>query len=247
MVLVIVKALDILELVAQDPGRAHSLTEIADTLQMNQATCVNILKTLVDKNYLEHLGRKKGYRLGPMAYNLTNNLSYNQDLILSAKDIMEDLSRRLNETSILGIIRNQKRFIIHLVNSDQDLQVRSRTERNIYETATGRLLLAYMSAKERESLIHSVGYPSADVWPEATTPADLETALDLIRINGLAMTRSKTHVIGLAVPVSRHEQVIAGLSIFLPEIRFSQSVSSLIETELRAAARLISRRLSGIS
>lgn len=26
------------------------------------------------------------------------------------------------------------------------------------------------------------------------------------------MTRSKTHVIGLAVPVSRHEQVIAGIS-----------------------------------
>ncbi len=121
MVLVIVKALDILEWIARDPGKAHSLTEIAESLQMNQATCVNILQTLVTKNYLEHLGRKKGYRLGPMAYNLTNNLSYSQNLVSAAKDEMEKLTAQLNETSILGIIRNQKRFIVHLVNSDQAL------------------------------------------------------------------------------------------------------------------------------
>ncbi|QDK81928.1 IclR family transcriptional regulator [Spirosoma sp. KCTC 42546] len=244
MVLVIVKALDILELVAQDPGRAHSLTEIAETLQMNQATCVNILKTLVDKNYLEHLGRKKGYRLGPMAYNLTNNLSYSQDLVLVAKDIMQDLTHRLNETSILGIIRNQKRFIVHLVNSDQDLQVRSRTERNIYETASGRLLLAFISGKELESLINSIGYPTPDIWPNATTPQGLDAELAKIRVQELSMTRSQTHIIGLAVPIRRQNLVIASLSIFLPEIRCSASRQKEIELELRSAAQLISRRLS---
>ncbi|GAB3958731.1 IclR family transcriptional regulator [Spirosoma harenae] len=244
MVLVVVKALDILELVAQDPGRAHSLTEIAETMQMNQATCVNILKTLVEKNYLEHLGRKKGYRLGPMAYNLTNNLSYSQDLVLVAKDIMEDLTHRLNETSILGVLRNQKRFIVHLVNSDQDLQVRSRTERNIYETASGRLLLAFMPVRERESLLNVIGYPGPDIWPEATTSEGLDAELLLIQAHELCVTRSKTHIIGLAVPVRRHNQVIASLSIFLPEIRFSDDRKKEIEAELRSAAQLISRRLS---
>lgn len=244
MVLVIVKALDILELIAQEPTRSHSLTEIAESLQMNQATCVNILKTLVDKNYLEHLGRKKGYRLGPMAYNLTNNLSYSQDLILVAKDIMEDLTQRLNETSILGIIRNQKRFIVHLVNSDQDLQVRSRTERNIYETASGRVLLAFMPAKERENLVHKIGYPGEDIWPGAGTPEGLAHELDVIQASELSVTLSKTHIIGLAVPIRRHTVVIASLSIFLPEIRCSESRKQEIEIELRAAAQLISRRLS---
>ncbi|MBD2754355.1 IclR family transcriptional regulator [Spirosoma validum] len=244
MVLVIVKALDILELVAQDPSRAHSLTEIAETLQMNQATCVNILKTLVEKNYLEHLGRKKGYRLGPMAYNLTNNLSYSQDLVLVAKDIMQDLTHRLNETSILGIIRNQKRFIVHLVNSDQDLQARSRTERNIYETASGRLLLAFMSTKERESLINAIGYPSSDIWPDATSPQGLDAELAEIRTKELSRTRSQTHIIGLAVPIRRQNLVIASLSIFVPEIRCSTGRQKEIEFELRSAAQLINERLS---
>ncbi|SOD99365.1 IclR family transcriptional regulator [Spirosoma fluviale] len=243
MVLVVVKALDILEFIARDPSRAYSLTEIAEGLGMHQATCVNILQTLVEKGYLEHLGRKKGYRLGPMAYNLTNNLSYSQNLILAAKDVMEALTAQLNETSILGIIRNQKRFVIHLVNSDQDLQVRSRSERNIYETASGRLLLAYMPQKERDNLLQSVGLPSADVWPEATNTTALDKALTDIRAKALAVTYSKTHIIGLAVPVRKGDLVIASLSIFLPEIRCSPARQTEIVQALQQSAQLINERL----
>ncbi|GAB2558991.1 IclR family transcriptional regulator [Spirosoma areae] len=244
MVLVVVKALDILEWVARDAGRAYSLTEIAEGLQMNQATCVNILQTLVSKNYLEHLGRKKGYRLGPMAYNLTNNLSYSQNLVLAAKDEMEKLTAQLNESSILGIIRNQKRFIVHLVNSDQDLQVRSRTERNIYETASGRLLLAFITNKERENLLQSTGLPTADVWPEATTVAGMDAALAKIRTDELAITLSRAHIIGLAVPVRKSGLVVASLSVFLPEIRCSVQRRKEIEIALRQAATQIDHRLS---
>jgi len=80
MVLVVIEALDILEFVARDTERAYSRTDIAAGLGMNQATCVNILQTLVEKSYLEHMGRKKGYRLGPKVYDLTNNQAYSLNL-----------------------------------------------------------------------------------------------------------------------------------------------------------------------
>lgn len=243
MVLVVVKALDILEWVARDTSRAYSLTEIAEGMQMNQATCVNILQTLVSKNYLEHLGRKKGYRLGPMAYNLTSNLSYSQNLVMAARDEMENLTAQLNETSILGIIRNQKRFIVHLVNSDQDLQVRSRSERSVYETATGRLLLAFMPAKERDSFLQSNGLPSADIWSEATTPADMDAALTKIKADELAITLSTTHIVGLAVPIRKGGLVVASLSVFLPEIRCSGQRRREIVQMLRQSAQVINERL----
>lgn len=243
MVLVVVKALDILEWIARDSSRTYSLTEIAEGLQMNQATCVNILQTLVSKNYIEHLGRKKGYRLGPMAYNLTNNLSYSQNLVLAAKEPMEELTAGLNETSILGIIRNQKRFIVHLVNSDQDLQVRSRTERNVYETATGRLLLAFMSPKEQESFLQSNGLPPADIWPEGAAPEGLHAELTTIRAQELAVTRSKSHIIGLAVPIRKNGQVIASLSVFLPQIRCSARRQAEIMQALQRTNKQISQRL----
>ena len=245
MVLVVVKALDILEFIARDPDRAFSLTEIAEGLHMHQATCVNILQTLVEKSYLEHLGRKKGYRLGPMAYNLTNNLTYSQHLVTAAKEEMEKLTADLNETSILGIIRNQKRFIVHLVNSDQDLQVRSRSERNVYETASGRLLLAFMSDKERDGFLQSNGLPSEETWPEAATPADLDSALAKIRSQSLAITHSKTHIIGLAVPIRKSGLVVASLSVFLPEIRCSPTRQKEIIQALQQAAQGINERLNG--
>ncbi len=243
MVLVIIKALDILEWVARDSSRTYSLSEIAEGMQMNQATCVNILQTLVSKNYIEHLGRKKGYRLGPMAYNLTNNMSYSQNLVLAAKEPMEELTAELNETSILGIIRNQKRFIVHLVNSDQDLQVRLRTERNIYETASGRLLLAYLSNRELDSLIQSIGLPTTEVWPAATTPDELRSALAVIRGHELALTESVSHIIGLAVPVRKGGLVVASLSVFLPEVRYTGQRQQEIQAALQRTSQQITARL----
>jgi DNA-binding IclR family transcriptional regulator len=243
MVLVIVKALDILEYLAQDPEKTYTLSQIAEALQMNQATCVNILQTLASKNYVEHAGRKKGYRLGPMAYNLTNNPSYNQNLVSAAKEVMEELTRTLNETSLLGVLRNHKRFILHLVHSDQDLQVRSRTERNVYETASGRVLLAYLSTKELDNFLQVNGLPPEDIWQEASTRVELEAALLKIKAKELAITHSKTHIIGLAVPIQKKDRVIAALSIFLPEIRFSAARKKEILQALRQSVATIQERL----
>lgn len=244
MVLVVIKALDILEFVARDSGRTYSLTEIAAGLSMNQATCVNILQTLVEKSYLEHLGRKKGYRLGPMAYNLTNNQSYSNNLIAAAKDVMEGLTQQLNETSLLGVIRNQKRFIVHLVHSDQDLQVRSQTERSVYETATGRLLLAYMNPKEYTNLVAALGLPDPDVWPEATTEENLTAEVAQIRADELCVTLSKSHIMGLAVPIWEKDRVVASLSVFMPQIRCSATRRKEVIQALRQAARQINQQLA---
>ncbi len=156
---------------------------------------------------------------------------------------MEDLTAKLNETSLLGVLRNQKRFILHLVNSDQDLQVRSRSERNVYETATGRLLLAYQSNKERNNFIASSGLPLEQVWKEGITAEALHEALDKIAKDELVITYSVKHIIGLAVPIRKSGKVIAALGIFLPEIRFSAAKKKEIVQAMKAAAKLIMETL----
>lgn len=236
MIQVIHRAFSILEYVAKHKERACSLTEIAESLGLNQPTCANILKTLVDTNYLEHMGRRKGYRLGPMIYQLTGDLSYNQNLLQVAQPEMEKLTERLNESCVLGIIRNQKRFILHTVNSDQDLQVRSKTERDIYETASGRLLMAFLPEKERAALVSSIGLPSQEIWKGIKTEKHLEEAFATIRKERLAMTHSPSHIVGLAVPVEKNGAVIASLSVYLPESRYNRKgnaeavTNALIET-----------------
>lgn len=240
MVQVIIKAFDILELVAQRNGLAISLTEISQELQLNQATTANIINTMVSRSYLEHIGKKKGYKLGPAAYRLTNEVSYEQDLVNASLEPMQQLTDTINESCLLGILRNNKRYILHNVNCNQDIQVQIRSERNVYETASGRLLVAYISEKERERFLQYNGLPDEALWKEASTLKGFEEELLKIKQNGVAKTHFKnTHLMGFAVPIFSHNKVIASLSVFLPEFRCTQEKQQeIIEALQNAVSRI---------
>lgn len=241
MVQVIIKAFDILELVAQRNGQAISLTEIAQELQLNQATSANIINTMVSRNYLEHIGKKKGYRLGPAAYRLTNEVAYEQELVDASKEAMEELTTHINESCLLGILRNNKRYILHNVNCNQDIQVQIRSERNVYETASGRLLLAYLSEKDRERFLQANGLPEKALWEEAHTQIGLQNALSQIREHKLVQTHSNNHLVGLAVPIMSNSHAIASLSVFLPDFRCSESRKKEIIEAMQETGRKIER------
>ena len=244
MIQVIVRALDILEFVAQHGKEPIQLIKIAENAGLSQPTTANIVKTLVKQNYLEHVGRKEGYRLGANAYHLTGNLSYNENLILAAKDLMEELTRQLNETCLLGVLRNNKRYILHAVVSDQDLQVRTHTEADIYQTASGRLLLAYLSPKTLDLLIRSIGLPQAQVWAGVQTIDALEKVLLNIRKEEYIQTLNEKHIVGFAVPIYKNKQVIASLGVFLPESRVTTSVKGNIKKLMQRTANKIKERLN---
>jgi len=245
MVQVLIKAFDILELVAQRNGQSITLTEIANELQLNQATAANINKTLVHKGYLEHIGKKKGYRLGPAAYRLTNEVAYGHDLVNTAREVMEKLTAHLNESCLLGVLRNYKRYILHVVNSAQEIQVQLRSERNVYETASGRLLLAYLSEKELERFIQHNGLPDPALWEEGNSMEKLQEALALIKKEGLAITfMGNRHLRGFAVPIVVNGIVMAGLSVFLPEYRCSETRQQEIIRALKSGAVQIGNKLS---
>ena len=245
MVQVLIKAFDILELVAQRNGQSITLTEIADELQLNQATAANINKTLVHKGYLEHIGKKKGYRLGPAAYRLTNEVPYGQDLVSAAREVMENLTTKLNESCLLGVLRNYKRYILHVVNSEQEIQVQMRSERNVYETASGRLLLAHLSEKELERFIQHNGLPDPTLWQEGSSMEKLLETLAQIKKEALAMTfMGNRHIRGFAVPIVVNDTVVAGLSVFLPEYRCTEIREQEIIQALKIGAEQIGKKLS---
>ena len=244
MVLVVIKTFDILELVASRNGTPISLTEISAELQLNQATAANIIKTMVAKGYLEHIGKKKGYRLGPAAYRITNEVAYEQELLTAARDVMNELTHKLNESSILGILRNNKRHILHVVNSNQEVQVQLRSDRNVYETASGRLLLAFLSEKQLEDFLKQNGYPDATLWKEGSSLKTLKAELTRIKKEGFVMTHLiNRHVRGFAVPVFAEDKVVAGLSVFLPDYRYTLARHKIIRQSLQEASYAISMHL----
>lgn len=244
MIQVINRALNILEFIAQHPQRDFSLTEIADEQQLNHGTCANILKTLVGRGYIEQIGHKKGYRLGAMSYHLTRNPAYKRDLILAAEAPMQQLTQTINETSLLAIVVNDRRITLHSVECDRDIQARSNVDRTVYDSATGRLLLAHQSEAEQVRFIRSYGLPNKNDWPEVSSEAQLLQALAQIRASGLSIDYTNRQIVGLGVPIVRAHKVVAALGVFLPEIRFSKEREQQIVQALRQAAGQVQHNFS---
>jgi IclR family transcriptional regulator, KDG regulon repressor len=159
--------------------------------------------------------------------------------------LIYQLTASINESSILGVLRNHKRYILHAVNAVQEIQVQLRSERNTYDTATGRLLLAYLSEKELERYIQHNGLPDAETWAEAQTMDSLVAELGQIKNAGIVHTHKQNrHVKGFAVPIFINDQVVASLSVFLPEYRSSAAHEKEIVERLKASVGVIGQKLS---
>lgn len=243
MIQVIHRALNMLEFIAQHPQRDFSLTEIADQHQLNHGTCANILKTLVTRGYVEQLGHKKGYRLGAMAYHLTRNPAYKRDLIAAANAPMQHLTQAVNETSLLAIVLNDRRITLHSVECDHDIQARGNVDRPVYDSATGRLLLAYRPDIEQVRFARTYGLPTDELWPGITTEDQLVEALAQLREAGLSIVVTNRQIVGLAVPVQQRGATVAALGVFLPEIRYTDAHRDEIIRELKVAGGQVSGAL----
>jgi IclR family transcriptional regulator, KDG regulon repressor len=237
------KVFDILEFLAETPERPRVLTEIAARLGQHPATCANILKTMVSRHYVEQIAPKKGYLLGPALFQISRQAPYHKDLIAAAAPLMAELAETVNETVLLVTLRLGRRFILAQIDGQRQIQVgpRALIENTLYETATGRLLLAYLPEHETEKLVAAQGLPGSK-WPEAGNRAAFTKALASIRKAGWVCHAPNEEVVGLAFPIrNRRDEVTAALGLFLPSFRFKGAHRQKVLSGLRQTATAISR------
>jgi len=246
MIKVLHKGFDILEFLAQTPGKPRPLADIAGQLKMHPATCANIIQTMVRRNYAEQIAPKKGYLLGPALFQITRNGPYRKDLVASAEPQMIKLAKTVNETVLLATLRLGRRFILSQINGQQQIQVSAQAlfQDNVYDTATGRLLLAYSPEHELEKVISEQGLPGKR-WPEVKSLTAFKNVLVEIRKKGWVCHFTNEELVGLAFPVwGRENQVIAALGMFLPRFRFKGAHKNAIMKGMSATASAISKYLS---
>jgi len=243
MIQVIHRALNILELVAKDREKEYGLSEIADRLGLNHGTCANIIKTLVVRNYIEQVGKKRGYRLGLQAYYLTDNFSNKKELLRVSVEPMVALRAKLNESIILAIMKDNMRITLHQELSTHELQaVTGNEELNIYLTATGRMILACMTPDEQDTFIQKFGLPN-EMWPEIKNKEDLITELRKIKEKKLSAHFAESHIVGVGAPIYKNDKIVASLGIYLPEVRFTYKAQEQIFAEISKTAQLISEEM----
>lgn len=243
MIQVIHRALDILELVAKDREKEFGLGEIADNLQLNHGTCANIIKTLVVREYIEQSGKKRGYKLGPRSYYLTGNYSNKKELLRIAVEPVKSLRAKVNESCILAILKDNMRVTLHKELSTHELQVvTSGEEKNVYLTATGRIILACMDPADRDRFIQKYGLPN-EMWSEIKDEEDLILELKKIKEKQLAIHFDGAHIVGVAAPIYKNEEVVASVGIYLPVARFTYKEQERIFYEIKKTAQQISLEL----
>lgn len=248
MIQVLQRALNVLEFLAREGDKPSILGDIARATRLNPATCARILSTLMSEGYVEQEGRRKGYRLGPMAYALTARGPYRKDLVACAEPLVGDLARITGETAIVAILHQNTRYTICRAEGGQDVQVRTDSvlRDDVYPYATGRLLLAHLPPADQDAFIAHSGLPAAAVWPEARTQQGLLAELARLKALATVITTNNGQVVGLAQPIRNAGQVVAALGLHLPASRFSGAHKTTLVQTMTAASAAISERLTNM-
>lgn len=168
MIKVLQKTFALLEFVA---ARPHPVPphEAAEALGLPQPTTVRLLRDLAELGYLEQSGPRKGYRLGPVPFHLAGGRLYNDEFMRFVSAAVEECARELGQSVQFAIRRRSCRYILCHYNYNPGFFVdTSRTRfRDLYNTGSGRTLLAFTPENELRELIAELGFPAPDVWPEA--------------------------------------------------------------------------------
>lgn len=246
MIQVIKRVVDILNFVAENPEEPKGLGVIANAVGLNPGTCANIIKALCEYDFLEQVEKKKGYILGPRIYYLAKDGPYRKDIVKTLEPYLFDLATKVKETVLVATLHQGKRFVLIQVDGNKNVAINKNFffQENIYNTATGRLLLAFLSPSELEIFIKKHGLPDKKIWPEATTKKKLFSFISNIRKKGMVIHITKSDVAGIAFPVKQKDRVIAALGLFLPSFRFKGEYRKHILKNMKETSEKMSQALT---
>jgi len=238
------RALAALKTIARTPETPVRLGVLADTLGLNHATCAHIVKTLVEEGFVEQVGVKQGYILGPLAYALGAGGPYRKDLTMAAMPAMKALAEAVHEHVVLATLCHGNWIQLAEIEGDQEIQVRRSPvmRPNPYLAATGRICLAFLPERDFEGLLRGCGLPKPEEWPEATDLPALRAEILSIRTAQLAV-RLTDSLVAMAVPVTESGRVVAGLGVYVPRFRCSVRRQQRLLQALRRSARELEGRL----
>lgn len=245
MIQVIERVEQILVYLSENRKREVPLTEIADNLHINRATCANILKTLKDLGFVEQMSYRKGYILGEKIYSIAGADNDPDRLRTLLKPIVDDLCKEANESVMLTVIKNDKRIHLYNVEAFHALQAKVIYQMGVWEATTAKVIIARYSDEKLNDFLKLVGMPG-NAWPSIQTKQDLLNALAEIRENR-CFTVINNHFACMAAPVFKNGEVIASIGYYLPDIRLTEKTRPLLEAKLKEAVEKADAILSSAS
>ncbi len=241
------RSLDLLELFAQSRDDL-TLNDVCKLTGWPKSSTLGLLRTLRDRDYLAVGGRDHSYRLGPRVATLGAAFLQRVDLVREGLAVVRDVSHRCDETVHLAALRGNE--VQYLAKEEGTSRMRMvSTVGSVlpaHGTGVGKMLL---SALERERLeeLFPVGQELERLTDLTIVDRDvLMRELWEIDQRGYARDRGESTV-GLeciAAPVlNAQRQVVAAMSVSVPQPRFTPEREPFLRDTLLAGARTLSHRL----
>ncbi|HXX24536.1 MAG TPA: IclR family transcriptional regulator [Terriglobia bacterium] len=243
----LVKALKILEVLAEGEESAYTLTQLSHCLRLHITTVHRLLVNLVSHGFVEEAPGSRGYQLSFKVLRMGLRVLDRLDFRLVAEPLLRELHQQTKETVQLAILHETGAISIEKFGSPQPVSLDARLGEvmPLHCTGVGKTLLAYQGGDLLKRVARTAGFPR--FTPHTITSlANLKKELERIREQGYAVDEEEA-VEGLrcvAGPVFDHAgRVVAAFSVAGPATRITPPRLPEIARMVSATSQQISFRL----
>lgn len=184
------KGLDILELLAANAG-GLTQAEIAKTLGRSVGEIFRMLNCLLQRRYVAIHRPGDQYVLTLKMFELSHLHPPTRRLLAAALPLMHELSAEIHQSCHFAVVEGDRGVILAQVDAPGEIcfAVRAGTRLNLLTTASGRVLLAFMSPEEKLRIGTTIDELLRD-QPQAMTAVDAVRSrgyeeMDSTRIRGV--------------------------------------------------------------
>ena len=243
----VVRSLDVLEIISDhQPITVGELTKLLD---LPKSTVQRTLVTLHEAGWLRQTSDSiTKWEISPKILAIRPPALRDGELYAAARGPMAELRDATNETVHL-VLPNGDDGVILIDRADCDQPVRSYSPlgyRSPYPTtATGKAIMAYLSADEVARILHTVPADQFDV--SSSSVASLTRDLARVRAVGysLNLLEHRPGVCAIGAPIlDARQRPIASICISIPSMRFDKAKVDEWATLTTGAAARISQSAS---
>ena len=149
------QAMRIMLYMADSGNSPQSLTNICREVGIHNSKAFSILKTLQEYEFINKYPNRGGYVLGPGLLILAGKMLENLSLAQLAEPILIELAKKARATVALGLISNDKAYIIAQYEGAPEINISSRLGHatSITYGAHGKAIASFLPRRELEDLL----------------------------------------------------------------------------------------------
>lgn len=239
----VLKVFNILQALGEDKN--HDLSELSQRLMMSKAKTIHFLETMTTLGYVTKQG--EDYTLTLKLFELGSKTLEYIDLETIADKEMRLISELTGEAIHLGVLEEDSFVHTHKIDAQYNLITHSDIgrPRPLYSTAIGKMLLSGLENHAVRELLKNTRFIKFTGNTMETVEQVVE-ALETIRVQHYSegLEEQEHGIRCLAAPIyDRMGNIIAGLSISTPTIRYDQTTKLQYIEMLHTSCARISEQL----